>query len=96
MRKTREQMAKNPEATPWMAVFAEKLPEADMDSDESLLKETARHRKERLFAHSDSTYLRTAWFVEDRITSKWWFEAAVMVCIILVGVATGVDIEDNR
>jgi len=38
---------------------------------------------------------RLAWFVFDKIVCRTWFETIVLICILLIGVATGVDLESD-
>ena len=59
------------------------------------LMETATHRKERLMAHSPRAYERFAWLVYKHTVSTHWFEAFIMANILLIGVATGIDLENN-
>jgi hypothetical protein len=43
---------------------------------------------------SESSYERLAWWVYDTIVRQEWFEGFVLLNILLVGIATGVDLEN--
>ena len=80
----------------WMQAFADKLPEKKKDDEKLTFVESPWHRRERLFSRSNSLYERCAWLMYSRVTSRNWFEGFVMCNIILVGVATGVDLENDE
>lgn len=81
----------------WVAVFADLLPEKDKTVESVTIKETTHAARERVMKESTNDYERFAWLVYENITSKTWFEAFILVNIVLTGVAAGIDLEfDGR
>ena len=80
---------------PWMQFFAMKLPEQDVADTELNIHETTRHRKERELRDSPRSYDHYGWYAYLYFTSQSWFEAFIMGNILLIGVATGVDLEND-
>ena len=83
----------------WMQTFAEKLPErtmAEAIQEHVEMNESDHHRKERELRYSTSPYERFSWLVYLHVTSTSWFEAFIMVNILLIGIATGVDLENTQ
>ena len=78
-----------------MAVFAQKMPEDDTSVIPEPIKENSLHRKERLYSTSEDWYQRFAWQVTSKVTTTVWFESFVMLNILLIGAATGLDLENN-
>lgn len=76
-----------------MSAFAEKLPENNDEFSPQAVVETEYRRKHRLLSQSSQPYERLSWLVYQRITSRQWFEAFVMINILVVGLATGLDLE---
>jgi len=93
--KTRETLVEGHDNPVWLVHFANKLPDDDSDSAPSSLFESGHHRKERKFSKSNNLYFKLAWFIHTRITSKDWFEFFILLNIILVGVITGIDLEND-
>jgi len=91
---TRDKTLTNPNAPAWMKVFAEGLPDDDTEASSVTLKESARHHKIRVFKNSTIGYNRFAFKVYEYATSRVWFESFIMANIILVGLATGLDLEN--
>ena len=94
--RTRERSVEgtNASSAPWLKHFVEQLPEDDSSFALTAMVEPERHRKERLLRSSANPYFsRFAWFMYLRITSTAWFESLVILTILMVGVATVIDLE---
>ena len=74
-----------------MSEFASRLPEQD-EREKILVTETVRHRKERELKESPFLYERVSWRVYYYVTSRTWFEAFIMLNILLIGACTGLDV----
>eukprot|EP00615_Pteridomonas_danica_P011765 CAMPEP_0114346930 /NCGR_PEP_ID=MMETSP0101-20121206/13474_1 /TAXON_ID=38822 ORGANISM="Pteridomonas danica, Strain PT" /NCGR_SAMPLE_ID=MMETSP0101 /ASSEMBLY_ACC=CAM_ASM_000211 /LENGTH=1430 /DNA_ID=CAMNT_0001483895 /DNA_START=53 /DNA_END=4345 /DNA_ORIENTATION=+ len=93
IKKTRDKQYLAQNHPVWMQYFAENLPEK-VEARVGL-SETKRHRKKRILANSERLYNRIAWFVYSKITSQVWFEVVILVNILCIGAATGIDLENN-
>ena len=83
-------------SAPWLAYFDDELPENDSGFALQKVAESERHRKERLLRDSPHPYYnRFAWSINRYVTSTAWFETVVMAAILLVGVATALDLETD-
>ena len=80
---------------PWLRTFAEKLPENDRAAAPRALRETVRHRKERILHRDGHLYPQIAWFIFENVTSKLWFETFILVNILLIGISTGLELENH-
>lgn len=79
----------------WLKEFRNRMPELtnfELEA-ESKSKESLFEVKERELADSRDKYDQLAWFVYKHLTSKTWFEAFIMFNILLLGLATGLDLE---
>jgi hypothetical protein len=92
VKKTRE--ATGEDLPPWLKEFRDRMPEIGATTTpDAEVKENPFEVKKRELADSKNWYDQLAWFVYKHITSKGWFETFVMLNILLIGVATGVDLE---
>jgi len=85
----------DPNTAPWIKYIASVFPEDDTDLAPIALIEANHHRKERLFANSNDYYEKFAWFIYSNITSTTWFEIFILFNIVIVGVSTGVELENQ-
>jgi len=92
LKKTRDKEYLKQHHPLWMQYFAEQLPES-VKKVNMKRHETVRHRKERILAKSSHWYPRLGWKAYVSCTSQPWFEAFIMLNILLVGLATGLDLE---
>ena len=80
----------------WMITFSESLPDIVEAEAEETVAETDEDRllrKAKKLKRSIFRYERFAWTVYANITSQAWFEAFILANILLIGVATGLDLE---
>jgi len=91
----RAQSTGDPSVMPWLQEIVAELPENDADAAPNAILETPSHRKSRLLKDSVHRYDRLGWFVYSEITSQAWFEGFIMLNILLVGAATGFDLESG-
>lgn len=80
---------------PWLKEFADRLPEEAEPEEEVKLTKSAT-RRALLHGGDDSPdrYERIAWWVFDNIVRQNWFEGFILLNILLVGISTGVDLEN--
>ena len=79
-----------------MKEFANRLPEQEEEADEEPeVLDRHAHRKEKLGnGNSSNPYEMIAFWVYVKIVGTSWFESFILSCILLVGIATGVDLEN--
>jgi len=92
---------------PWLHEFRDLLPEIKGLEDEGEEpaspgspprspkkgKETVAEIKEAEMKDKDDPYLKLAWAMHEKVTSKNWFEGFVMLNILMIGLATGLDLQ---
>jgi len=92
VKKTRDADGKN--LPPWLKEFRDRMPEIGIGAEpEKEAKEDPYEVKKRELADSRDLYDQVAWFIYKHLTSKTWFEAFIMLNILLLGLATGLDLE---
>jgi len=77
----------------WMNEFIDRMPETSPLDDEEKEKEGVMVAKQRELSGSSNPYEQLAWYTFLYITSRGWFEAFVMLNILFIGIATGVDLQ---
>ena len=79
----------------WLKEFRDRMPELTVFDSETKAKakENQFEVKKRELADSSDWYDQVAWFTYNHLTSKNWFEAFIMLNILLLGLATGLDLE---
>ena len=81
---------------PWLKEFADRLPEeAEAHQEEKVDKWDVRKKLLHGGSESESPYERLAWWIYENITSRLWFEGFILLNILLIGIATGVDLENS-
>lgn len=96
--KMMKKQKKNKTKHSWITEFEMVSRELDFvteDGDDETIspKERSRNQTMALFETRDEDwYVRLAFFVNCRITRKSWFENFITGCILLVGLATGIDV----
>jgi len=93
--KTRDRAKTSDSMPPWLEEIAAELPEDDSHAAPGEIEETKDHRSRRTLEKSTHPYDRVSWLVHRFVTSQAWFEGFIMVCILLVGVATGLELEND-
>jgi len=95
IKRTRDEEYLKKNFPPWMQFFAMKLPDKDVADTQLNIIETTQHRKERELRDSPHAYENYGWLAYEHFTSQSWFEAFIMCNIMLIGIATGVDLENE-
>ena len=83
------------EVPTWLKEFRDRMPELSILSPapEAKFKESPYEAKKRELAHSKDRYEQLAWFTYINVTSKNWFETFILLNILFLGLATGMDLE---
>jgi hypothetical protein len=78
-----------------MQEFRDRLPELrDEDLSEKKLKPTSAQIRQADFEDSAKTsFDKLSFLLYSKVVATWWFEGFIMLNILLIGIATGLDLQ---